>query len=247
MKLSARDTLINLSQKCEGDIDKILQDIYTKKSEFDVAPKLPKGVKAVTLVDLEFPQRLKQCCKPPVVLYYKGDLSLLNNDNIISVVGTKKPSPACDYAAELFFGKNKDMMTVTSVSGDTDSKIIDLVNKPIVVLGCGIDYSDGYADVIVNKVLDKGGLVLSEYPDNTLPSKQACMMRSRIIEAIASKTLVLEIHHNSSTISRIVFSQNLGHDIFVVPKDLCYEKEYMNNTLISEGAIICTSIDDLNA
>ena len=40
----------------------------------------------ITILDKEYPDRLKQVHKPPFVLFYKGNLDLLGNDKAIGIV-----------------------------------------------------------------------------------------------------------------------------------------------------------------
>lgn len=47
--------------------------------------------------DFEYPQRMKECVDAPVIIYYKGNVSL-NSQKIISIVGTRK---ATAYAKDI--------------------------------------------------------------------------------------------------------------------------------------------------
>ena len=49
------------------------------------------GISAITFVSKTYPEKLKNIDNPPLVLYTKGDISLLNKKSI-SIVGTRKPS-----------------------------------------------------------------------------------------------------------------------------------------------------------
>src|SRR2546428_5075945 len=54
---------------------------------------------AVTMVDAEYPPLLKEIIDPPLALFYRGDLSLLQKP-LVAVVGSRRASPYGMNAAE---------------------------------------------------------------------------------------------------------------------------------------------------
>ena len=51
-----------------------------------------QGIRAVTMQDADYPQRLKNIFAPPVVIYLKGRLHSLDDEAAIAVIGTRKAS-----------------------------------------------------------------------------------------------------------------------------------------------------------
>ena len=88
-----RNFLIYFAIKYSGDFDKIYQAIINKElvEQKDIEQIKRSNISAVTILDLEYPNSLKTCYKPPFVLFYKGDISLLNSESI-AVVGSRYPS-----------------------------------------------------------------------------------------------------------------------------------------------------------
>ena len=50
----------------------------------------------ITICDADYPDRLRELVKPPYVLFYKGNIEILN-DAAVSIVGSRD---AIDYAIE---------------------------------------------------------------------------------------------------------------------------------------------------
>ena len=63
-------------------------DDALKRAEAEIAFMQAKGIRALTLHDADYPQRLCECPDAPVVLYYKGTANL-NQQYVIDIVGTR--------------------------------------------------------------------------------------------------------------------------------------------------------------
>ena len=116
--ITARQVLIYLSLKYEGNWDKIYNAIKTKE-DID-SNEIGKIVisNAITIVDDNYPQGLKTQYKPPFVLFYKGNKEILDRKNILGVVGTRKMSTygrrVTDYLLSGVYEK-KDIPLVSEI------------------------------------------------------------------------------------------------------------------------------------
>ena len=89
--MNIKDVLVYLACKYEGDWAKIYHAISHKEqvNEEDVKETLGRlECNTLVLLEEEYPEKLKQCYNPPFVLFYKGDISLLNEE-IVSFVGSR--------------------------------------------------------------------------------------------------------------------------------------------------------------
>lgn len=143
--MKASELLLALALKHQGDWEKIYKDIQDKKTE-----NLEEYIKGfntpyITILDTEYPDCLKQVYQPPFVLFYHGDINLLKDEtNNIAFSGIRNPSEEGKFAAEYIGGHlgNKNIVCGLSQGSETIAlkKAISNGNKPIVVLGSGIDY-----------------------------------------------------------------------------------------------------------
>ena len=111
----------------------------------DIEKIKQRNITAVTILDAEYPSSLKMCYKPPFVLFYKGDISLLNSESI-AIVGSRYPSEyaikATKYIMDGLFSK-KDITIISGLAYGIDTiahlEALRYNQKTIAVLGCGID------------------------------------------------------------------------------------------------------------
>ena len=89
------------------DVDKALSELSQKRELFsrskaakEVMTAEIKGVKIITIDDDLYPYNLKQIEDCPPVLYALGDVSLLQNDNALAVVGSRNASFAATKMAK---------------------------------------------------------------------------------------------------------------------------------------------------
>lgn len=85
--VKARDMLIALYVKNGGDYAKIVHDIQSKANmdmDFVMGVK-DSDVKAITILDPDYPERLKTALKPPIVIEYSG-----NRTRIVRAINSGK-------------------------------------------------------------------------------------------------------------------------------------------------------------
>lgn len=225
MAVNNRDYLISLAIAKNGDWNAIYKAVSEKEI---IEPVYNTDTKVLTFFDSNYPERLKQAYKPPFVLFYKGDIDLLNSRNIVSICFTREPTSEGLFALKTI---------AKGIEVGISDRDIDYIKRPIVVLPHGLDIDNS----TICDILARGGLVISEYPMGVEKTPETCQARTRIIEAIAHKTLVVEARTHSSALLRVTYSLQMGHEVYVVPHSL--SDDFVNNILISEGATICTKAD----
>ena len=248
------EVLLGLSHVFEGDVELIIDTIVNKKERpvFDIA-SIKKSLKSdyVTILDKEFPKRFNNYYRPPIVMYYKGDVSLLQEANKnISLLNSKT---TCNYATK----------SVLDIITTLDKRVYQAVVVPITDGGLQLAshaMSSGFKVIAVsdkaldantytdtqNKVLQDvlqgGGLVLSEIPDHSnAKNKQHYLMR--LISLCASNALVGAISKRDVLIHAVAISLQLGNDIYVIPFNI--GSNYINNSLIKDGAFLVEDANDL--
>ena len=91
--MDGRKILLYLSLKYDGDWDKVFNAIIDKENvPLEELSKVENRIKSnyLTIIDDNYPEYLKKTYKPPIVLYYYGDISLLDNKlSSIAVVGSR--------------------------------------------------------------------------------------------------------------------------------------------------------------
>ncbi len=203
-----------------------------------------KEIKITSFDDQGYPNRLKQIYNPPPILFYIGDLSFIDNEVTITVVGTRHPSPysinlakkICDELAKV---------GVTLVSGfalgiDSMAHQAALKNngRTVAVLGCGIDFDYPKENSPVKKIIARKGAVISEFFPGTRPNGSNFPLRNRIMSGLSLGTLIVEAGMQSGALITAELALQQGRDIFCIPPADLFDARYSGVIkLIREGAI----------
>lgn len=253
--MTARETLIMYSLYYDGDCKKIYDSICNRTLiEYpDSLLQRRNAIKSniVTLLDEDYPEWLKNVYMPPAVLYYYGDISLIKDINKnIGVIGSRKCSPYGERVTREIVSSICDSFNIVSglASGIDTIGLETAYNnkgKVIAVLGNGIDIcypSDNYG---FYKKIKQNGLVISEYPSDSNPSKDKFPLRNRIIAALSGGLLVTEAKKKSGTMITVSYALALGSNIMCVPERCDVDSGC--NQIIKDGGFLVENADDVIA
>lgn len=142
---------------------------------------------------------------------------------------------------------------ITIISGlaegiDTVSHLYSYnqLGKTIAVLGNGFNhiFPEDNKDLF-KKILDNGGLAISEYPPNTKVKSQYFPKRNRIVSGLSLGVLVIESTYRSGTsiTAKLALSQN--KKVFALPHEIWNSHGVGTNTLLKHGSILVTDTEDI--
>lgn len=251
--MRSRDILIYLSIDNDGDWDKIYADIVAKRKDFksDDAEQIANSLtcKTLTIVDPEYPDYLKKCYKPPFVIFYYGDISLIGNYlNNIAVIGSRECSNyGANMTATLTKDIAKDFIIVSGLAKGIDSiahaTALDSGGRTVAVLGSGIDNCYPSESLSLYQKIKQNHLLLSEYPGTVSPDSAHFPMRNRLIAAFSRGIVVTDAAYKSGTSITVGHALELGRSICCVPH-LATEHSLCNK-LISDGAKLAETTQDI--
>lgn len=241
-----RELLIYLSYIYKGDYNKIKKAIenkedYTKEVILNKINEIKSHV--VTILDKTYPKQLLELKDPPFVLYYYGDLNLVNLD-CISMIGMRQCSEYGTLMAKYFSKELSDCFVVVSGMAKGIDAICHLhAKKTIAVLGCGIDYCYPKENEQIYTYIKENGLIISEYPALTPPKPYYFPFRNRIVAALGLGVIVVEAKKKSGTMITVGYALDLGRMVFAVPSRIT---DYSGtNSLIKEGAFCLESPNEV--
>ena len=248
---NSRDLLIYLAVKYQGDYQKILTAIYLHEDESIPPEEIKKVVsslkcKTLTLIDYNYPKKLKQVYRAPIVLFYYGDITLLDDRNQkYGVVGSREYTEYGEIATKKIV---KEMgvkpILVSGLARGIDAightAAIENGARTIAVLGSGIDNCYPTDNEELYEEIKKHHLVISEYPGMVTPDGYHFPLRNRIIAGLSDALVVPQINsHISGTMTSINLMIGLNRDIFIVPSPIT--EDTINNEIITEGASLAES------
>lgn len=251
--IKGRMIVIYLAVKYQGDWEKILQAIKQREDiDYEKAEKVVRELpfQAITILDPEYPDSLKNIYRPPFVLFYYGDFSLLNGKRKnLAVIGSREAS---EYGKSMV---KKILPTLCQTNINIISglaKGIDVAahqaalrsgGKTIAILGNGIDYCYPKENLSVYEEIKREHLLISEYPYDLRPSKQFFPWRNRLIAGLSEALFVVEAKSRSGTSLTINHALQQGKTIFVLPHRA--DEDNSTNKLIKDGAILVESSLDI--
>lgn len=206
-----------------------------------------KGIHICTFHDATYPVRLKNIADPPVVLYYKGNLTGLDSSPVIGVVGTRKASAyGLTTARKMGYQIARcGGILVSGLAEGNDGSAMEGAltagGKVIGVLGCGVDVVYPAMHRSLYRDTEKNGCLISEFPPKTPPYKWNFPKRNRIISGLSNGVLVVEAPHGSGSLITAKQAADQGRDVFVVPGNIDVPTFHGSNALLRDGAIAVSS------
>ena len=204
--------------------------------------------------DSDFPERLKNIPSKPKVLYAVGNIKLLNKKEIVAIVGTRD---ADKYGVEITkrFSKALSENNICIISGlargiDTIAHLNSLSNKgrTIAVLASGFNHIYPKENkILVEKILQNNGLIISEYPPDQEIDMSKFRHRNRIISGRSLGVLVVEARLNRGRMISANLAIKQSKPVFCIPGNLTDPLSLGCNKLISNGAnLVISPLDVMN-
>lgn len=209
------------------------------------------GISMVTCYDSDYPKKLRNIQNRPIVLFYKGDISIVDEYSI-AIVGSRNCS---DYGRKCadFISNEIAIRKICIVSGlaigiDSIGHIAALNNKSntIAIIGNGLDnIYPSKNKKLAESIIKNGGLIISEFVVGTKPFKQNFPRRNRIISGLSDSVIVIEGSKKSGSLITAGYAIEQGKEVFAVPGSIFSPNSEGTNELIKDGANLLTSTDDV--
>lgn len=181
------------------------------------------GIIVVTCVSSSYPNLLKETGAFPILLYCKGDVGLLKTE-CLGVVGSRR---ATKYGQAIGGKVVKDVASnkITIVSGlaegaDTiaHKSCLEVGGKTIAVLGGGLLNIFPNCNIpLAEDIVEKGGLIVSEYKPNEPPLTYHFPVRNRIIAGLSKAVFIIEATEKSGSMHTKNFALDYNREVFALP------------------------------
>lgn len=207
-----------------------------------------KKVACITCFSDDYPEDLRQISNPPIVLYCKGNLSLLK-DRRFAIVGSRRTQPnimrECSKIADELSGT---FTIVTGMADGADSAVVEgslKSGKVISVLAYGFDHVYPAVSERLIKNVAKQGLLLSEYPPEIPPRNYQFPVRNRIIAGLSDAVLVVSAGKKSGALITADYAMNYGKQVMAFPYGMGVAYGEGCNQLIKQGANLVENTLDI--
>ncbi|MBQ7528732.1 DNA-processing protein DprA, partial [bacterium] len=213
--------------------------------------RVGKDTKLITPSSPEYPEQLLDLDDPPLVLYTKGQGNL-QFSNGISIVGSRCAnnygiSVALDLSANL---AKIGLPIISGLARGIDTcahkGALEAKGFTVAVLGCGINFCYPSENKrLWHAILDRGGMIISEYPDKTQPLPYHFPYRNRVIAALSRATVVVQASLNSGAMITADLTSQLGRQVMAVPGPINHRQSEGTLELISNGATLVRTSKDV--
>jgi len=203
--------------------------------------------------DTLYPKKLKRLADSPRQLFMDGDCGLLNSPTpVLAVVGSRKTSAYGQVVTKQLVKEiaARGVIIVSGLAFGVDSlahkATLEVGAKTIAVLPGGLDniYPRNHIG-LARQIVEKGGLLISEFPPKTDIFKHNFIARNRIIAGLADGILITEAAIKSGSLHTANFGLEIGLDIFAVPGPITNINSAGCNNLIKSGARPVTEASDV--
>lgn len=218
-------------------------------AEEDAASRL--GIRIISWEDPDYPARLKSIYDPPLVLYVCGDLAAFRQ-TAVAMVGTRNPTHyGIETAHRFAYQLASAGLTVVSgmargIDASSHRGALDSGGRTIAVLGGAINcFYPVENRELGRKVMQNGGLIISEYPLGRQPDRQTFPMRNRIISGLSQAVIVVESSLHSGTMITVDQALEQGRIVMAVPGRIDSPASQGCHSLIRNGAKLVGCVDDV--
>jgi DNA processing protein len=187
-------------------------------------------------------------------LYYRGDWDEKIFKKSIAIVGSRQMTR---YGKEVIDKFVSELVAngVTTISGfmygvdsEVHQKTVEYGGRTIAVFGCGLDviYPPENEKLYI-QILEKKGLVISEYEPKAKPHLWKFPQRNKIVAGLSSLgVLIIEAGEKSGSLITAELARKMGKKVYAVPGPINSKISVGCNNLIKNcKAIMATDVSDI--
>lgn len=210
----------------EAEIQKLVQQSVNSSQwkRINTATPTEHSASFVTISDDHYPSVLRDTPFAPPVLFYKGNLDLLEISSV-AIIGSRHCSKdSLSFTSRLAWAAYASHTIIGGLTYGIEQAAHQAIlakkattAQLIAVLEQGIDNIRGHRKKWMDQILNKGGLVISAYsPDQPL-QKWQYKERNRLLAALSETVILVEASQMSGSLSTAHAAVELGKDVYAVP------------------------------
>lgn len=194
-----------------------------------------------------YPELLEQIPDPPALAYFRGTITEIHTPQI-AIVGSRACSRSGQRDASVFAAQlSSSGFAITSglaLGIDTSAHMgaLESNGTTVAVIGSGLDKIYPARNLgLADRILDSGGVLLTEFPPGTPPRRENFPQRNRIISGLSLATLVIEASNRSGSLITARLALEQGREVMVLPGNIHDSLKEGCHRLIRDGATLVDS------
>ncbi len=207
-----------------------------------------KGIECITFVSQGYPESLRFLETPPMLLYCMGNSALLQ-ERAIGIVGSRRSFQyIIERTKEIASKLTQKFVVVSGLADGADSAALAgglSSGRVISVVPHGFNYCYPSTSKKIMDEVKIGGLLVSEYPPNTMPRSYLFHLRNRIIAGLCEGVLVVSAAKKSGALITAGYAMDFGKEVFAFPYSVNISGGEGCNNLIKRGANLVDCAEDI--
>ncbi|MFA7268134.1 MAG: DNA-processing protein DprA [Sterolibacterium sp.] len=212
------------------------------------------GNHVITLADDDYPQALLNSDDPPVLLYLKGRVELLNRPGF-AIVGSRNATPQGETNAEAFAAAlaGAGLTIVSGLALGIDAAAHrgalsvrqENSGSTVAVIGTGANRIYPARNQALARAIAERGAIVSEFPLDTPALAANFPRRNRLIAGLAQGCLVVEAAARSGSLITARLAAEAGREVFAIPGSIHAPLAKGCHQLLKQGAKLVESAQDI--
>lgn len=214
------------------DVVALFGDLEQRGLASDIHQQIDRQLRVIGLLDLwtvpiwDMPTRWRALSPCPLMLFGRGNARLLRQP-AVALVGSRSATGArCDWAYNTAAAAAKWGWRVVSggalgIDTAAHEGALDHGGETLAYIGVAADEVYPRSNLrLYERILRRGGAVVSEYPPGATTYKSGHVLRNRFIAAHAAMVIVAEAAIGSGSLTTAQFAERLGKPVYVAPSSI---------------------------
>lgn len=203
-------------------IQKLLDPQHLRAAESQLVAIQNSGLRVVTYIDVDFPDRLKHCPDGPLLLFVKGKADLRAR-RMISVVGTRRLTREgrefCEQFIEALAPMEPTIVSGYAYGADicAHRAALDQGLQTIACMAHGLDTTYPSAHSRYNEQVMAYGGFITDFWLGVMPERDHFLRRNRIIAGISEAVVVIESAEKGGSLVTADIANSYDREVFAVP------------------------------
>jgi len=216
-----------------------------------------EGIEIISYGSDKYPRKLLNITDPPVILFLKGDSTILDQHKNIAIIGTREPTEygeKCGEAISKQFAENGFVVTSGLAKGCDEAGhrgCVEVSGRTIAILGHGLHMVYPAKNKnLATKIIETGGCLLSEYEYGVNPRPNYFIERDRLQSGLSLGVFVIETGVKGGTMHAVnsCITDNKPLGCLKHPEKYLNQPKIQGNTMLidEKGAFPINEKSDVN-
>ena len=183
----------------------------------------------------------------PLLLWVAGDEGLLEQE-FAGIVGTRKPSAkGASNARRLVASLRMPIVSggAKGIDRAAHEAALEIGLPTVAIMAGGLDKAYPMENwELFHRIVRSGGVLMSEMPPGTAPTRFRFLQRNRLIAAMCRELFVVEAAFRSGSRNTANHARALGREVYALAGSWASEQSQGCNTMIQEGVAKQYALDD---